>query len=547
MATTQYIGARYVPLFYTNPDDSSNNWKSGVAYDPLTVVTDLNQSYTSKIPVPASIGRPSENLTYWILTGAYNAQVEQYRQDVETYRNEVSDYESEVANYTAKVNSTSPLFNKRTVVYGDSLTTVEGNYITQLINNYNLDIENRSVSGTTLADALSSLENANDLNSFDNIILAFGTNHWQSNMTIAESETAYRSAFNTILRKNPIITIICITPFWSYHKYGNNPDNVNTRGYKLSDYVESTKKVCAEFGVRVIDFYTTSGCNKNNYTTLLVPSFSDPSVYVHESPAFGAKLADLILNSNYSDVAFTPNRNNYINCLSFGAALMPLSAMSNLPAEARGGLCFAFQAATNYDSLSMYFKKKTYILSGYSTTSGTVTFLKGYDKTVFESYSIQAGFFSIPLEPDISTVFFIRFNMSGSCYIGDLELFSADNDYSTNNLYQRGYGFSRNASLVRSGQGPSVVANGYIVTNSDGYFVADREITAGDILYTSNELYFPTRIILPANIIFTDSVHNKSYQVLLSFYQNALTFAEGSMTGGMTCRIPGGSRLIPQL
>ena len=83
MATTQYIGARYVPLFFTNPDDSSNNWKSGVAYDPLTVVTDLNQSYTSKIPVPASVGRPSENPTYWILTGNYDAQVAQYLQEVQ--------------------------------------------------------------------------------------------------------------------------------------------------------------------------------------------------------------------------------------------------------------------------------------------------------------------------------------------------------------------------------------------------------------------------------------------------------------------------------
>lgn len=92
MATTQYIGARYVPLFFTNPDDNSNNWKSGIAYDPLTVVTDLNQSYTSKIQVPASVGRPSENPTYWIMTGAYSAQVEQYRQEVESYLSEVADF-----------------------------------------------------------------------------------------------------------------------------------------------------------------------------------------------------------------------------------------------------------------------------------------------------------------------------------------------------------------------------------------------------------------------------------------------------------------------
>lgn len=89
MATTQYIGARYVPLFYTAPDNS-NDWQSGVEYEALTVVTYLSQSYISKIPVPASVGNPADNPTYWILTGAYNAQVEQYRQEVENYAADVT-------------------------------------------------------------------------------------------------------------------------------------------------------------------------------------------------------------------------------------------------------------------------------------------------------------------------------------------------------------------------------------------------------------------------------------------------------------------------
>lgn len=106
MATTQYIGARYVPLLYTNPDDSSNAWKSGVAYDPLTIVTDLNQSYTSKIPVPSSVGRPSENPAYWVLTGTYNAQVESYHQEVvalsgnvDTLRGRVDDIDEQLDRY----------------------------------------------------------------------------------------------------------------------------------------------------------------------------------------------------------------------------------------------------------------------------------------------------------------------------------------------------------------------------------------------------------------------------------------------------------------
>lgn len=117
MAVTQYIGARYVPMFYTNPEDGSNNWKSGVVYDPLTVVTDLNQSYTSKIPVPASIGRPSENPSYWILTGSYNAQVEQFRQEVVSLREDVEAIDTRV---DAAESELSLINNRRFIFLGDS-------------------------------------------------------------------------------------------------------------------------------------------------------------------------------------------------------------------------------------------------------------------------------------------------------------------------------------------------------------------------------------------------------------------------------------------
>lgn len=89
MAVTQYIGARYVPFFYVNPDDGSNDWHASVQYDPLTIVTYLNQSYTSKIPVPATVGNPADNPTYWVLTGGYNAQVAQIASDLDDLEGDV--------------------------------------------------------------------------------------------------------------------------------------------------------------------------------------------------------------------------------------------------------------------------------------------------------------------------------------------------------------------------------------------------------------------------------------------------------------------------
>lgn len=71
----QYVGARYVPKFFQGPDGTPT-WVGNVPYEALTIVTYLGNSYTSKVPIPAGIGNPSENPTYWALTGNYNAQVE---------------------------------------------------------------------------------------------------------------------------------------------------------------------------------------------------------------------------------------------------------------------------------------------------------------------------------------------------------------------------------------------------------------------------------------------------------------------------------------
>lgn len=74
MATTQYIGARYVPLF-ADPYE----WDDAREYEPLTVVYSNGNSYTSKQYVPT--GTPLTDENYWAITGNYNAQVEQYRKE----------------------------------------------------------------------------------------------------------------------------------------------------------------------------------------------------------------------------------------------------------------------------------------------------------------------------------------------------------------------------------------------------------------------------------------------------------------------------------
>ena len=77
----QYIGARYVPKFWDN-GSGSTEWTPNIPYESMVVVTYMNNSYTSKVPVPATQIAPNVDTEHWALTGAYNAQVEQYRQEV---------------------------------------------------------------------------------------------------------------------------------------------------------------------------------------------------------------------------------------------------------------------------------------------------------------------------------------------------------------------------------------------------------------------------------------------------------------------------------
>lgn len=66
MATNRYIGARYVPIF-------AGDWDNTQEYEPLTIVSYQGDSYTSRGYVPTGIA--ITNTQYWAKTGDFNQQV----------------------------------------------------------------------------------------------------------------------------------------------------------------------------------------------------------------------------------------------------------------------------------------------------------------------------------------------------------------------------------------------------------------------------------------------------------------------------------------
>lgn len=79
MAVRQYIGARYVPRF---SEVNDGIWSNVYSYEPLTIVKNGNDYYTSKKSVP--VGIAITNTEYWIKTGDYNGAIAHLQSEIDT-------------------------------------------------------------------------------------------------------------------------------------------------------------------------------------------------------------------------------------------------------------------------------------------------------------------------------------------------------------------------------------------------------------------------------------------------------------------------------
>lgn len=93
---SMYVGARYVPKF-ADPIE----WDTERGYESLIIVTYKGESYTSKCPVPPGIDIKNER--YWALTGAYNAQVEEYKNQVKDLSEQVTGFASDNKEFREKI------------------------------------------------------------------------------------------------------------------------------------------------------------------------------------------------------------------------------------------------------------------------------------------------------------------------------------------------------------------------------------------------------------------------------------------------------------
>lgn len=99
----EYIGARYVPLI-------DGEWDNTKAYEPLTVVINQGDSYTSKQYVP--VGVEISNSEYWVLTGNFNGSLANLITTVDTIKEEQTSQDEEIASLqTAQSNTATDIAN----------------------------------------------------------------------------------------------------------------------------------------------------------------------------------------------------------------------------------------------------------------------------------------------------------------------------------------------------------------------------------------------------------------------------------------------------
>lgn len=254
MSVVQYIGARYVPKFYENPN-GSNDWLSGVTYEPLTIVTYASNSFTSKKPVPATVGNPAANPEYWVSTGVYNAQVEQIRQDISAAQVDIDALETALAADVANLNTLKKQYynfkGRKVLFIGDSYAqgwTPDDQFtgwpervinILGLTNAVHREYGGAGFSNTTDGHNFGNLgDDVTNKDTFTDIVIAGGRN--DATYAIADVKTAakaaiahYRSTF-----PNAVIHIGMICYSWE--------SNINC-WYPYSAYREAAYETGAHY------------------------------------------------------------------------------------------------------------------------------------------------------------------------------------------------------------------------------------------------------------------------------------------------------------
>lgn len=229
MAVREYVGARYVPLF-ADP----LQWSDTRTYEPLTIVVNQGNSYTSRQFVPLGIDISNED--FWALTGNYNAQVEQYRQEVLAFdgritknTNDIAKNTKDIAGVKSVVDNLESYVGTEFIVIGDSWSDTDPSTTTYIkwpitfqkytrMNIHNYARNGASVVGSTpdpgqSGNFLGQVNKAIADTSFDHsrvelIVIMGGVNDYRSGRTFSDVAEAWSGHIASLTAAFPNARIV---------------------------------------------------------------------------------------------------------------------------------------------------------------------------------------------------------------------------------------------------------------------------------------------------------------------------------------------------
>lgn len=162
----KYVGHRYVPKVM-------GEWDKKETYEGLSIVTNKGASYTSKKRVPVGIDISDED--YWVITGNYDAQIEEYRKDVRRFDGRINENKNGITSLntdlTENKKETTKEFTKTNNEIEKTNTNVLQNKNNIIKNDHIVDIYVSPKNFESLDDCLSYAYDNNKYVKADTIVL----------------------------------------------------------------------------------------------------------------------------------------------------------------------------------------------------------------------------------------------------------------------------------------------------------------------------------------------------------------------------------------
>jgi hypothetical protein len=396
-----YVGRRYIPKLFQNPNDNSATWINTVSHESLTIVMWQGASYTSRQDVP--IGIDINDSRYWTRSADYNAQISIYEQNVR-------DYHQYVIDQIGIINDNNDEFQTNL----NQANTIFKNSINSKLNSISLDINDFSeyaISvGTPLENWSPALIQALNIikNNGGTIIFTNDTYQFLDTINIVNDggNTVYGEIENIRLISNNGSTliwngtspnfIICGNDTWLTNS-GYGYLQISLENIKLKNISTTISTALLFKGIRTIklkevkidEFDISISCKQ----AWRLSTFDNVYIRSTKTNSIGIQLTTGCNNIKYTScgimecdtgVLFTGNEsgghiisNNFINC-DFESCLIAIhsNTQRNLLSTKFYGCHFENNQKDfmieNLNTIGGFIIEKTYFLSGGDIQIGTV-------------------------------------------------------------------------------------------------------------------------------------------------------------------------------